>query len=99
MSSTPTRNIAPTPVLEDYIRAQVATGHYSNASKVVRAGLRLLILQRHLPDLPVLLAPGHSRVLAQDGLDGFELQHKPYSADQLGRLLSRIVPPSPARQA
>ncbi len=43
MSSTPTRNIALTPVLEDYIRTQVASGHYSNASEVVRAGLRLLI--------------------------------------------------------
>ncbi|GAB6842932.1 putative addiction module CopG family antidote [Methylorubrum rhodinum] len=43
MSSTPTRNIALTPVLEDYIRAQVASGHYSNASEVVRAGLRLLM--------------------------------------------------------
>jgi len=43
MSSTPTRNIALTPVLEGYIRAQVAPGHYSNASEVVRAGLRLLM--------------------------------------------------------
>ena len=55
-------------------------------------------LQRHLPDLPVLLASGYSHVLVQDGLDGFELLHKPYSADQLGRLLSRIVSRSPARQ-
>lgn len=43
MSSTPTRNIALTPVLEEFIREQVASGHYSNASEVVRAGLRLLI--------------------------------------------------------
>ncbi len=43
MSSTPTRNIALTPVLESYIWAQVASGHYSNASEVVRAGLRLLM--------------------------------------------------------
>lgn len=43
MSSTPTRNIALTPVLEQFIREQVASGHYSNASEVVRAGLRLLI--------------------------------------------------------
>ncbi|MEA1834794.1 type II toxin-antitoxin system ParD family antitoxin [Methylobacterium durans] len=43
MSSTPTRNISLTTELEGYIRAQVATGHYSNASEVVRAGLRLLI--------------------------------------------------------
>ncbi|UIN36887.1 type II toxin-antitoxin system ParD family antitoxin [Methylobacterium oryzae] len=43
MSSTPTRNISLTTELESYIRAQVATGHYSNASEVVRAGLRLLM--------------------------------------------------------
>lgn len=43
MSNTPTRNFSLTPVLEDYIRAQVASGHYANASEVVRAGLRLLM--------------------------------------------------------
>ncbi|WP_132250481.1 type II toxin-antitoxin system ParD family antitoxin [Methylobacterium segetis] len=43
MSSTPTRNISLTTELEGYIRSQVATGHYSNASEVVRAGLRLLM--------------------------------------------------------
>jgi antitoxin ParD1/3/4 len=43
MSSTPTRNIALTHELEGYIKAQVASGHYANASEVVRAGLRLLI--------------------------------------------------------
>lgn len=47
MSSTPTRNIALTHELESYIRAQVATGHYANASEVVRAGLRLLIERDH----------------------------------------------------
>ncbi|BDL39078.1 PAS domain-containing protein [Methylorubrum sp. GM97] len=50
------------------------------------------ILQRRLPHLPVLLASGYSHVLAQDGPDGFELLHKPYSADQLGRILGKIVP-------
>ncbi|MDR7040296.1 putative addiction module CopG family antidote [Methylobacterium sp. BE186] len=43
MSSTPTRNISLTTELQGYIRKQVATGHYSNASEVVRAGLRLLM--------------------------------------------------------
>ncbi|WP_083469432.1 type II toxin-antitoxin system ParD family antitoxin [Methylobacterium variabile] len=47
MSSTPTRNVALTPVLENYIQAQVASGHYSNASEVVRAGLRLLMERDH----------------------------------------------------
>ncbi|GLS45245.1 hypothetical protein GCM10007884_32340 [Methylobacterium brachythecii] len=49
-------------------------------------------LQRRMPDLPVLLASGYSHVLAQDGLHGFELLHKPYSADQLGRILGKVAP-------
>ena len=47
MSNTPTRNIALTHELESYIRGQVASGHYANASEVVRAGLRLLIERDH----------------------------------------------------
>jgi putative addiction module CopG family antidote len=43
MSNTPTRNVSLTVELTAYIDAQVASGHYSNASEVVRAGLRLLI--------------------------------------------------------
>lgn len=43
MASTPTRNIALTVELEKFIRTRVASGHYANASEVVRAGLRLLI--------------------------------------------------------
>ena len=45
MSSTPTRNVSLTSELEAYLREQVASGHYSNASEVVRASLRLLIEQ------------------------------------------------------
>ncbi|WP_313898395.1 PAS domain S-box protein [Methylobacterium sp. J-068] len=52
------------------------------------------ILQRRIPDLPILLASGYSHVLSQDGLHGFELLHKPYSADQLGRILGKVVPRS-----
>ncbi|WP_376100693.1 type II toxin-antitoxin system ParD family antitoxin (plasmid) [Roseomonas sp. CCTCC AB2023176] len=43
MSSTPTRNVSLTSELEAYLREQVASGYYSNASEVVRASLRLLI--------------------------------------------------------
>lgn len=52
------------------------------------------LLQRRMPNLPVLLATGYSHVLAQDGLHGFELIHKPYSADQLGRILGRVLSPT-----
>ncbi len=43
MSNTPTRNVSLTTELTAYINAQVASGYYSNASEVVRAGLRLPI--------------------------------------------------------
>ncbi|RYY15885.1 MAG: PAS domain S-box protein [Alphaproteobacteria bacterium] len=49
------------------------------------------LLKQRLPELPVLLASGYSHVLAQDGLEGFELLHKPYSADQLTRMLGMLV--------
>lgn len=47
-------------------------------------------IRRHHPDLPVLLASGYSHVLAQNGTYGFELLHKPYSVEQLSRLLRKI---------
>ncbi len=48
-------------------------------------------LRRRLPDLPVVLASGYSHVLAQDGTHGFELLNKPYSIEQLSRILRRVV--------
>ena len=47
-------------------------------------------LRRRLPALPVVLASGYSHVLAEEGSHGFELLHKPYSADQLSRVLRRV---------
>ncbi|WP_132254421.1 GAF domain-containing hybrid sensor histidine kinase/response regulator [Methylobacterium segetis] len=64
-------------------------------SDVVMAGMDGIelarVLQSNMPALPVLLTSGYSHVLAQDGAHGFELLHKPYSADQLGRILSQII--------
>ncbi|ACA16544.1 multi-sensor hybrid histidine kinase [Methylobacterium sp. 4-46] len=48
-------------------------------------------LRRRLPDLPVVLASGYSHVLAQEGAHGFELLHKPYSGEELGRILDRVT--------
>ncbi|MCJ2127582.1 hybrid sensor histidine kinase/response regulator [Methylobacterium sp. E-045] len=48
-------------------------------------------LRRHLPRMPVVLASGYSHVLAQNDDHGFELLHKPYSADQLSHVLRRIT--------
>jgi PAS domain S-box-containing protein len=48
-------------------------------------------IRRRLPGLPVVLASGYSHVLAQEGGHGFELLHKPYSADQISRILQRVT--------
>ncbi|RYF07218.1 MAG: hypothetical protein EOO40_08545, partial [Deltaproteobacteria bacterium] len=42
-------------------------------------------------DLPVLLASGYSHVLSQNGTYGFELLHKPYSVEDLSRLLRNVA--------
>jgi len=55
-------------------------------------------LRERLPALPVVLASGYSHVLARSNDHGFELLHKPYSAEQLARILQRVVAkPSAAR--
>ncbi len=48
-------------------------------------------IRRQYHDLPVLLASGYSHVLAQNGTYGFELLHKPYSVEQLSRLLRKVA--------
>nr|WP_162296243.1 PAS domain S-box protein [Methylorubrum populi] len=48
-------------------------------------------IQRRFPNLPVVLASGYSHVLAQEGRHGFELLQKPYSAEQLSRILQRVT--------
>ncbi len=72
-----------------------AAGFDAVFSDVVMPGMGGLALARALrlrrPDLPVILASGYSHVLAQEGGHGFTLLHKPYSADQLARLLRGAV--------
>jgi CheY-like chemotaxis protein len=46
-------------------------------------------IRRRHQDLPVLLTSGYSHVLAQNGTHGFELLHKPYSIEQLSRMLRK----------
>jgi DNA-binding NtrC family response regulator len=45
-------------------------------------------IRRLYPDLPVVLTSGYSHVLAQNGTFGFELLQKPYSIEQLSRVLT-----------
>jgi len=44
------------------------------------------------PDMPVLLTSGYSAILADEGSRGFPLLAKPYSAHELEKALSRILP-------
>jgi signal transduction histidine kinase/ActR/RegA family two-component response regulator len=64
-------------------------------SDVVMPGMTGIEMGREIrrlhADLPVILASGYSHVLAADGTDGFELIHKPYSIDQVSRILRRAV--------
>jgi PAS domain S-box-containing protein len=47
---------------------------------------------RHLyPSMPVILTSGYSHILAENGRHGFELLHKPYSVEQLSRVLRKAV--------
>lgn len=50
-----------------------------------------LDLERRRPELPVVLTSGYSHVLAEEGVHGFNLIQKPYSVEQLSRVLRKVV--------
>jgi PAS domain S-box-containing protein len=64
-------------------------------SDVVMPGMNGIDLGRAIramrPDLPVVLTSGYSHVLAEESNHGFELLHKPYSIDDLTRVLRRAI--------
>lgn len=49
------------------------------------------VLRQRRPDLPVVLTSGYSEELAECGYDGFEFLAKPYSADQVARVLAKSM--------
>ncbi|KJC61404.1 histidine kinase [Bradyrhizobium sp. LTSPM299] len=55
-------------------------------------------IRRQGLDLPVVLASGYSQTLAQQGSHGFELLQKPYSAEQLARMLQKAARSRNVRQ-
>ena len=71
-----------------------AKGHFDVVfSDVVMPGMNGIDLgqevRRRYPALPVVLTSGYSHVLAESGTHGFELLQKPYSIEQLSRVLQR----------
>ena len=48
-------------------------------------------LRRRAPQVPVVLTSGYSHVLAQSDAHDFTLLHKPYSAEQLSRILHQAL--------
>jgi len=47
-------------------------------------------IRRRHPDMPVVLTSGYSHVLSEHGSYGYELLQKPYSIEQLSRVLHRV---------
>jgi PAS domain S-box-containing protein len=48
-------------------------------------------IRRRHAGLPVILTSGYSSVLAAGGTQGFELLHKPYSIDELAKILRKVA--------
>jgi PAS domain S-box-containing protein len=75
--------------------AQHPDGYAAVFSDVVMPGMNGIDLGREIkrtrPDLPVVLTSGYSHVLAEESNHGFELLHKPYSIDDLTRVLRRAI--------
>ena len=65
---------------------------FSDVMMPGRSGIELGQEIRSLyPDLPVVLTSGYSHVLAEEGRHGFELLQKPYAAEELSRVLIRVI--------
>jgi signal transduction histidine kinase/CheY-like chemotaxis protein len=64
-------------------------------SDVVMPGITGVTLARELrrrrPGLPVILTSGYSEELAESGYEGLEFLAKPYSADQVSRILAKAL--------
>ncbi|WP_284417950.1 MULTISPECIES: ATP-binding protein [unclassified Bradyrhizobium] len=48
-------------------------------------------IRRRLPTIPIVLNSGYSDVLADGDRHGFSLIHKPYSVDELSRVLRQVM--------
>ncbi|MCB8819466.1 PAS domain S-box protein [Microvirga rosea] len=48
-------------------------------------------IRQRYPHIPVILTSGYSHVLAEEGRHGFELLHKPYTIDEVSRVMRRVM--------
>jgi two-component system NtrC family sensor kinase len=63
-------------------------------SDVVMPGMTGIDLAKEIRrrfDLPIVLTSGYSQALSQNGSSGFELLQKPYSIEQLSRVLHKVA--------
>jgi CheY-like chemotaxis protein len=49
-------------------------------------------IRRRYPKLPIILTSGYSHTLSEERRHGFELLRKPYTVEDLSRVLARIAP-------
>ncbi|MGJ4947903.1 ATP-binding protein [Bradyrhizobium sp. HKCCYLS20291] len=54
-----------------------------------------LEIRRRLPSIPIVLNSGYSDILADGDRHGFSLIHKPYSVDELSRVLRQVMAARP----
>jgi two-component system NtrC family sensor kinase len=70
-------------------------------SDVVMPGMTGLDLAQAIRDrgirVPIVLTTGYSQALSQDGAAGFDLVQKPYSIEELSRVLHRAARLRPVR--
>lgn len=78
--------------------AELAEGHarfdvvFSDVMMPGMSGIELgEAIRARYPGLPVVLTSGYSHVLARHGSAGFELLHKPYSMEELSRVLQKAA--------
>ena len=72
-------------------------------SDVVMPGMGGIELAKRLrelhPEMPVILTSGYSHVLAKEDAHGFEFVRKPYSAEQVGKVLRAVTARKPKVRA
>lgn len=89
----PTRNINLTDHFNDFVESQIASGHFKNASEVMRAGLRLLEQQAKEDEakLAVLRGLASEAFAALDRGEGTLLEGEQPLADFIARIGRRVV--------